>query len=251
MTTLQVVSDLHLEFFRDGGADMLSRHAWPQADALFLAGDIGVARNAWTLTESFKFWRQRYPQVFYVPGNHEFYKDMVKPALRTLHEVCEQQGVVFLEPGVTGFVNDRRVLGGTLWFPKQPDNKDYESEINDFGLIKHFVPWVYDENARHVAWLTQEMKAGDIVMSHHLPSPQSVAPAYKDSALNRFFVCDMEKLIVERQPALWLHGHTHNSMDYRIGATRVRANPRGYPTTALSENRGYAENCTITLPSGA
>ena len=35
-------------------------------------------------------------------------------------------------------------------------------------------------------------------------------------------------LIEERQPALWVHGHTHDSCDYRVGNTRVICNPRGY-----------------------
>ncbi|WP_210255058.1 hypothetical protein [Bradyrhizobium symbiodeficiens] len=30
-------------------------------------------------------------------------------------------------------------------------------------------------------------------------------------------------------PALWLHGHVHANRDYQVGATRVVANPRGYP----------------------
>jgi predicted phosphodiesterase len=28
---------------------------------------------------------------------------------------------------------------------------------------------------------------------------------------------------------LWIHGHTHWAFDYKIGETRVLANPRGYP----------------------
>ena len=30
--------------------------------------------------------------------------------------------------------------------------------------------------------------------------------------------------------ALWVHGHTHDSFDYKVnGHTRVVCNPRGYP----------------------
>jgi Icc-related predicted phosphoesterase len=35
-------------------------------------------------------------------------------------------------------------------------------------------------------------------------------------------------LIEAYQPALWVHGHVHNSSDYRIGRTRIVANPHGY-----------------------
>ena len=34
---------------------------------------------------------------------------------------------------------------------------------------------------------------------------------------------------IERyEPALWVHGHMHDSFDYRLGRTRVVCNPRGY-----------------------
>ena len=28
---------------------------------------------------------------------------------------------------------------------------------------------------------------------------------------------------------VWIHGHTHHSVDYMIGSTRIVANQRGYP----------------------
>lgn len=67
------------------------------------------------------------------------------------------------------------------------------------------------------------------MVTHHLPSHRSTAARFVRSPLNRFFVCDVEPLIVDRQPRLWVHGHTHAAMDYRIGATRVVCNPLGYP----------------------
>ncbi len=36
------------------------------------------------------------------------------------------------------------------------------------------------------------------------------------------------ELIERHQPALWVHGHTHTSFDYRIGASRIVCNPHGY-----------------------
>jgi len=45
--------------------------------------------------------------------------------------------------------------------------------------------------------------------------------------MNAFFVCDMAAYVRERQPKLWIHGHSHDRCDYRLGGTRVVANPRG------------------------
>lgn len=52
--------------------------------------------------------------------------------------------------------------------------------------------------------------------------------------LNPYFASNLEDLIEAHQPALWLHGHTHGSCDYRIGGTRVVCNPRGYHPHALN-----------------
>jgi hypothetical protein len=35
-------------------------------------------------------------------------------------------------------------------------------------------------------------------------------------------------MMEEGRPALWVHGHTHDSYDYWVGSTRVVCNPRGY-----------------------
>lgn len=39
---------------------------------------------------------------------------------------------------------------------------------------------------------------------------------------------DLSSEIIDHGPDLWIHGHTHNSFDYTLGATRVVVNPHGY-----------------------
>ena len=50
----------------------------------------------------------------------------------------------------------------------------------------------------------------------------------------------MEPLIIEMQPRLWVHGHTHEIFDYYIGTTRVLCNPRGYPHERENAKRNPA-----------
>ena len=40
---------------------------------------------------------------------------------------------------------------------------------------------------------------------------------------------DLAPLVERYQPALWIHGQTHEACDYLIGQTRIVCNPRGYP----------------------
>ena len=86
---------------------------------------------------------------------------------------------------------------------------------------------------------------GDVVVTHHLPSKSSVAPQWKGSALNPFFVCDLEGLMITRKPALWLHGHTHANVDATVGATRIVCNPFGY--VRIEENASFDQRLTISL----
>jgi UDP-2,3-diacylglucosamine pyrophosphatase LpxH len=232
---LQIVSDLHLEFQPDGGRHLLERRLEldPAADAVVLAGDIGVAgRHRATLDRALQFFSSRFRQVFFVPGNHELYGTRVPEAEAKLRKLVGlYPRVTLLEPGVVGRWGDRRVVGATLWFPRYSPGMyetDLTAEMSDFSAIKNFRSWVYRKNEEHERWLREAVCEGDVVVTHHIPSARSVPAKHARDPLNVFFVCDQEALIRERRPALWVHGHTHESFRYQIGPTTILCNPLGY-----------------------
>ena len=106
-------------------------------------------------------------------------------------------------------------------------NQLYEKHWPDFENIARLPEWVYECNRRFVE-LAEQTTAETVVITHHLPTEQSVDAHFVESEWNRFFVCDMSRVILERKPRLWLHGHTHCSLDYRYEQTRVICNPFGY-----------------------
>ena len=57
--------------------------------------------------------------------------------------------------------------------------------------------------------------------------------------LNPFFVCDCEEIMKRREPAIWIHGHTHVAFDYFLGRTRVICNPIGYPRQGGEKRVGF------------
>jgi hypothetical protein len=138
----------------------------------------------------------------------------------------------------------QRFVGCTLWFP--PPTRGDKSCLNDYRCILDFEPWVYERNRASVAWLKEHVRPGDVVVTHHLPSPRSIHPMYAGSALNDFFMCDVHALIEERQPALWVHGHSHESADYRIGGTRVVCNT-WYGYAGHETNRSFDHNLTVEI----
>ena len=102
-----------------------------------------------------------------------------------------------------------------------------------------------------VAWLEQQFAIAHggltVVVTHFAPARGSIAAKFVGSPLNACFVSDLEPQIRRWQPALWLHCHVHDSVDYRIGNTRVVANPRGYAPNGVVENKAFDPSLVIEV----
>lgn len=222
---IRIISDLHLEFMPNLHSSEFVRRLPTDCDVLVLAGDVS---NASGLLRALRLFSDRYENVVYVVGNHELYGSSPTQVEELLEDAPDNVHV--LEMGVVRIgslgLDGQRFLGCSLWFP--PATRGDKWSLNDFHQIREFEPWVYDRNAASVRWLAGNVQPGDVVVTHHLPAEESVHPKYKGSALNDFFLCDVRNTIAIAQPTLWIHGHTHESCDYRIGRTRVVCNPYGY-----------------------
>jgi len=115
-----------------------------------------------------------------------------------------------------------------------------EREMSDYNLVRNNTKKrklrVRDTIAAHnnsVAWLKSELGKGDslktVVVTHHAPSLRSQPSYYTGSALSPAFVSNLDYLVEQSHAPLWIHGHTHCNVDYKIGSTRVLTNQHGYP----------------------
>lgn len=226
---IHLMSDLHLEFGR------MRAYEPPECDVVVLAGDIDVGKPGvmWAM-DTFKV------PVIYVCGNHEFYGGRIyRKHIADLRDKARGSNVMVLDNEAVN-IDGVRFLGGTLW-------TDYNlygdaplrmamADVNDYRQIctadrKYLVPAdtvAFHEETRR--FLEDELsKDGPfVVVTHHGPSELSIDPRYVGDSFNPAYVSRMDDLIERTQPALWLHGHVHSTMDYSIGATMVRTNPRGY-----------------------
>ena len=204
---IQVVSDLHLEFHND-----LPPVA-EGADVLVCAGDLAPV-GAGAVRYATEAWAEA-RHVLYVPGNHEFYGTDIDCAREQLAEECARHGITLLDPGAI-VIDDVHFIGATLWIDFLLDGLAREPGAHRAALlgISDFDGWI----------------------THHSPTPRSIALRFRGSVLNPAFASDLEPLIARYQPALWIHGHMHNSVDVALGATRVLANPGGYDA---AENPEY------------
>lgn len=242
---LSVLSDLHLEC-----GDFLP--AAVSADITVLAGDI------WRRDRGIRWAAERFraDRTVYLLGNHEFHMEGYRDVVEACQSAAAQTGVHFLENrGVV--IDGVRFIGANLWsdFRLEGDGERRHAamdqaarSIDDFryifwtqtdGKLREFRPGdAVSLHGEARAFLEAELgkpfPGPSIVVTHFLPHRHSIAPKFKGSPLNPYFCSDLGDLIEQAQPALWIHGHAHESCDYRLGKTRVISNPRGYAPDELN-----------------
>lgn len=249
-----LVSDVHLS------VDVLP-FPEAEADVLVLAGDIARPASAMEWARS-----TRIPTL-YVAGNHEFYGSDLPTTYERLARLAEGTNIRVLERSEWHH-RGARFLGCTLW----SDYRLFESGgarakglgdavryIRDFSRIR--VAPDFDDTfspavsqllfAQSVAWLdecfSRSHPGPTVVVTHFAPTPQSIAARFRESPINASFVSDLTEKIRAWQPDLWLHGHTHDSFDYRVGRTRIVCNARGYAKGGVNENASFDPGFTIDL----
>jgi predicted phosphodiesterase len=246
---IALMSDLHLDHYSDKAAGLLkslSKSKIEKADVCVLAGDIADGRFPDQFFDLFAGLKKWFAHVVVITGNHEYYKTTFEQAHHSIEAAIAKldarlghaSGVHFLHRNSVE-IKGRTFHGHTMWYRDQPGNGAYEHWMNDINLIQGFRDWRYPENDLWCRYVRDNVKKGDVVVTHHLPSMKSVPRLYKNSETNRFFVCDMMDAIKDLKPALWLHGHTHNAVDYQLEQTRVVCNPRAYPREVNHGPDGY------------
>ena len=236
-----VVSDLHLEFYRDGGFKFLKSLGADNrdVDAIVVAGDFATNSG---LAHGLNILSGEFNHVVYTPGNHEFWGSSKDEVYNTLGKATRDLINVHWLRRSTVKLDGHRFIGTPLWFPDGETNAIYATFWSDFNKIADFASWVYEENEADVEYLATNVVSTDIVVTHYLPSFRSVSPQWTTSTSNIFFVAHVDALIEARQPKLWIHGHTHDSVSYKIGDTEVLCNPFGY--AGHQTNPSFVRNLT-------
>jgi len=228
MTTIRIVSDTHLEFYSDNGWSFIDKLKLNATDVLIIAGDFSLFTSPLIVFEQLKTLCAAYKHVLYVTGNHEFYRSSPSLVYKHLSEICSKlSNFHWLDNSIIE-IDNLKFGGTTLWFKETPYTDTLRHEINDFNLIKNFNPWVYSENTKSIAFIKRNVSSLDVMITHHLPSQKSVARRFANNRLNCFFLCDVEEYIHDSNLKLWVHGHTHDSFDYKINNTHIICNPYGY-----------------------
>lgn len=248
---IQILSDVHLEF------SMLEPVATP-ADVVVLAGDIGKG------AQGIEWARGAYPdkRIVYVPGNHEYYGKQRQEALAMMRITARECDVHLLDDDEL-VIDGVRFLGCTLWTDfrlfgeakQQMAMLNGQHYLNDFRVIHegdrgHFSPAHSIElHEKSLAWLEGRLDipfdGKTVVVTHHLPSARSVVERFERNILSACFASELDRLFGKMD--LWIHGHTHDNLDYEVNGTRVVCNPRGYVTYRGAENFEFNPELTVEV----
>lgn len=197
-----ICSDLHLEFLNKNERQIFFLPLAKKCENIILAGDFSCFQY---LQKDIKLLTNHFKNVLFVPGNHEYYNSSFQETDDLLNNLTVNIPNFHLLNNNMISINGINFIGSTLWFPELIDNILHEKRLSDFKTIKDFKKEIYNKNAESVEFLKNTISEGDVVIIHHLPSYRSVSNKYKTSDLNRFFVCNMEKLIEEKNPKIWIH----------------------------------------------
>ena len=257
---IRIASDLHTEFLKASQVDVLDtlvpRVEGEQDMVLVLAGDIVADIRAWSDSEALDIYTPwlkelagRHRAIIYVGGNHEGYMSSFKTAfdyMNGLAESCENFHVLENDSVV---VDDVKFLGTTKWTPLDGSHDNFYAQgMNDLRVISQFNVFKWRQNYQTARYfleteLPKEHDGPVVVITHHLPTYQSVHPRFHGSTYNACYFSREDDLIMEHKPTVWFHGHTHDSSDYVYEdydgnpCTRVVCNPYGYHGHELNE--GY------------
>jgi predicted phosphodiesterase len=205
----------------------------PEADVIVLAGDIAT----YTCYDSIvKQYGDCGKTVIYVAGNHEAWGKTVEDAREERLKLFQGTNIVELDCH-TYIMGDVAFIGATLWTNlDSPGDAFVASKTKDFNAIKDMTPDKWGRlHHRHRGYITYACASPNledkkkVVVTHYLPSFRSTPSRFKGDPTNCIFSSNCDDIMHMRcAPDIWIHGHTHDSFDYKNGDTRVICNPYGY-----------------------
>lgn len=252
---IQVLSDLHMEFLETRGRNVLEGLEFSSsAEVLVVAGDVHKG------TDGIDYLNKVYDgrPLIYVPGNHEFFGSDYDALYDQFYHSNKDpsRGVVTLVGGqyVDLVIEQQlvRVVGATLW-----TDFDLEGDDNRLALARMaeaFLPdFQFISRGKFSAQRSREICLQEIsaieeainqcshscaVVTHYLPHPDSISVDFRNDPLNASYASRLPASLFAKA-SLWVHGHAHHNVDYRVKNCRIVSNPRGYPTWNGFQNAAF------------
>jgi DNA repair exonuclease SbcCD nuclease subunit len=271
---VRLFSDLHLEF-----DDSFTVPNLKPNQVLVFAGDVHVKGKA---VEFFKPLLDAGHHVFYLDGNHDFYRSVVYKVKRTFKALeAEYENFHYLDD-TSVFLNDVEFLGGTLWTDMNKEDPMVYTQMSakkrdrysDDGLWDYRLIYVKrpkNANQEHdvyntlttldtvrfhkktVQFLKSRANADHVqfVATHH--TPDEVFMDYErhgTGGLTKYaYFTDLSWLT--KHFDYWAAGHTHKKVNEVKNGTHFLSHPRGYHGTDDENDKvsSFDPNWVLKVPT--
>lgn len=220
---IKLLSDLHLSHHPDKGDKFISSLGG-DADVLVIAGDLTGGHIG--IKDYIERFCSLYPSVIYVLGNHEYYGSNRYETLDLINGI-NIANFHWLEDSKID-IDGQTFIGSTLWFARHHLSQYLSKSFSDFRHIDLLNTWVYDVHENTKKFLSKNVSEQDIVITHHAPTKKACDPVFDQDLYNIFFYADLEDIIAQNNPKLWLCGHSHYACDFYLKSTKIINNPYGY-----------------------
>lgn len=233
---IQYCSDLHLEMPLN--AQFMKKYPLQVSGTiLILAGDIVPFAQIDRHQDFFDLVSANYEQVYWVPGNHEYYHSDITQRSGVVNEQIRSN--VWLVNNTSVLHGDVALIFSTLWSKIDPVHEwQIERAMSDFHVIAYdscrYSIRVYNElHKQCLAFIEQALVVSaakyKVVATHHVPTFMNYPPKYKSDLLSQAFGTELHDLIASSDIHSWIYGHHHSNVaDFKIGKTTLRTNQLGY-----------------------
>lgn len=237
MSTIQYVSDLHLEFPENRNW-LGNNPIIPKADILILAGDICLFKKMEDIYPFLDIWRTQFKTIYWIPGNHEYYYSDINDKPFSFKENVADMDNVFLCNNIVEQIGEYQLILSTLW--SALDERYYNDivmGISDFRVIKDLYSTLTPFEYNHIHNKSLEFiktalnnSTNNVVVTHHVPTfENTLSREYIGSPINSVFTTELKELIQNSNIKYWIYGHNHNNVkDFKIGNTTLLTNQLGY-----------------------
>jgi hypothetical protein len=219
-----------------------------------LGGDIVTFDRINYARDFFSYVGDHFEEVFWVPGNHEYYHGNIAERSGRFEEKITANVTLLNNSIVT--TKGVKLIFSTLWSAISPTHAwQIERGLNDFEMIRNgdmrFTTIRSQElHGEAVQFLTDTLcepaQEPRIVVTHHLPTFRHYPDEYAGNILNEAFASPLDSLIESTASEYWLYGHHHRNIEeYQIGRTKMLTNQLGY--LQKNEHRTFRRDAILHI----
>jgi predicted phosphohydrolase len=219
MTSVQIVSDLHIECIDDNHVNPL-KYITPTAKILILAGDIGSLYKPIQLQNFIKLLSPHFNIILYIPGNHEYYmiNNYDKLTFTNLENRLEKIGNSIQNLHILNRdsirIGNLCIAGCTLWTKPECQVPNYIVRVYQMDTNIY-----YRQHNKDLKYVSQIMNYCNInsykllMVTHHPPSLK-VLDLSKKRKFPSLYSNNLDHLLIKEKVQTWVCGHTHGNFDF-------------------------------------